>query len=102
MELRHRTITRRRALQGAGAAALLAAGPGLLHAGSGRSAGSTRLGTPAEIRGREIELLVAETPINYNGVTRLATTINGSIHSYCRAHHNAIALDHVRVAIWRV
>ncbi len=79
MELRHRTITRRRALQGAGAAALLAAGPGLLHAGSGRSAGSTRLGTPAEIRGREIELLVAETPVNYNGVTRLATTINGSI-----------------------
>ena len=68
-------LTRRRALQGLGATVLLTGAPGLLQA----RAGSTRLGTPVEIRGRQIDLEIAETPVDFNGISRLATTINGSI-----------------------
>ncbi|MGB1058690.1 MAG: copper resistance system multicopper oxidase, partial [Ketobacter sp.] len=34
---------------------------------------------PPVLSGREINLVVAENPVNFTGVTRMATTINGSI-----------------------
>ena len=70
-------ISRRRALQSLGAAALLATSSPLVFAGA--ATGRARLGTPPVLRGRVIELEIAETPVDFNGVTRLATTINGSI-----------------------
>ena len=72
-------MTRRRALQGIGAAAILAGGGALKHAHAEALTGRTRLGTAPEISGREIDLRIAQTPVNFSGVTRLATTINGSI-----------------------
>ncbi len=39
----------------------------------------TATGTAPELRGTEFDLTIAQTPVNYTGRPRLATTINGSI-----------------------
>lgn len=71
------TLSRRRFVQGLAAGGVIATLPGLIYAGSRNE--SSRLGTPPVLSGREIDLVVAETPVNFTGVTRMATTINGSI-----------------------
>tara|TARA_R110001599_G_C12253838_1_gene659855 strand:+ start:614 stop:2236 length:1623 start_codon:yes stop_codon:yes gene_type:complete len=55
---------------------VLAATPLSLHAAN---SGKTSLGLAPVLSGREIDLIIAETPVNFTGVTRMATTINGSI-----------------------
>ncbi len=40
---------------------------------------STATGTPPVLSGTEFDLTIAETPVNFTGSPRLATTINGSI-----------------------
>ncbi|MBA6412235.1 copper resistance system multicopper oxidase [Parahaliea sp. F7430] len=70
-------LSRRRFVQGLAAGGVLTALPGLGFARSPQ--GSSRLGSPQVLSGREIDLVVAETPVNFTGVTRMATTINGSI-----------------------
>ncbi len=65
-------INRRRFVQGLAAGGVLAATPSLLLANTGQ------LETPV-LSGREIDLVIEEKPVNFTGVTRMATTINGSI-----------------------
>lgn len=70
--------TRRRFMQGLVAGGVLASFPALLHAG-GRLENQTHTGTAPVLSGQSIDLVVAETPVNFTGVIRMATTINGSI-----------------------
>lgn len=69
-------LSRRRFVQGLAAGGVLAATPAWLHAAV---KGTTRLGAAPVLSGRAIDLVIAETPVNFTGVTRMATTINGSI-----------------------
>ena len=70
-------LTRRHFVQGLAAGGVLATLPGLGYARSQRE--SSGLGSPAVLSGGEIDLVIAEAPVNFTGVTRMATTINGSI-----------------------
>lgn len=69
-------ITRRRFVQGLATGGVLVSSPAWLHAAVNSL--STQ-GTTPVLSGREIDLVVAESPVNFTGVTRMATTINGSI-----------------------
>lgn len=69
-------LSRRRFVQGLAAGGVLAATPSWLQAAA---KGATALGSAPVLSGREIDLVIAETPVNFTGVTRMATTINGSI-----------------------
>lgn len=71
-------VTRRRFVQGLAAGGVLASLPGLLRAGWSDPA-QTVTGSAPVLRGTEIDLVVAESPVNFTGYPRLATTINGSI-----------------------
>ena len=70
------SATRRRFVQGLAAGGVLAATPAWLQAAV---KGATALGSAPVLSGREIDLVIAETPVYFTGVTRMATTINGSI-----------------------
>ena len=72
------SATRRHFVQGLVAGGVLASFPALLHAG-GRLENQTHTGTAPVLSGQSIDLVVAETPVNFTGVIRMATTINGSI-----------------------
>ncbi|KZY97666.1 copper resistance protein CopA, partial [Oleibacter sp. HI0075] len=63
-------------MQGLAAGGVLAATPSWLQAAV---SSTTSLGSAPVLSGREIDLVIAETPVNFTGVTRMATTINGSI-----------------------
>ncbi len=67
---------RRRFVQGLVAGGALAATPRWLHAALNDM---TELGSAPVLSGREINLVIAETRVNFTGVSRMATTINGSI-----------------------
>ena len=69
---------RRRFVQGLIAGGVLAAFPSVLHAASSLVAG-TITGTVPELSGKVIDLVIDESPVNFTGVVRMATTINGSI-----------------------
>lgn len=69
---------RRRFVQGLAAGGVLAAFPSILHAASSLVAG-TITGTVPELSGEVIDLVIDESPVNFTGVVRMATTINGSI-----------------------
>jgi CopA family copper-resistance protein len=71
---------RRRFVQGLVAGGVLAAFPSVLYAASSLAAStSTLTGTVPELSGKVIELVIDESPVNFTGVVRMATTINGSI-----------------------
>lgn len=70
--------SRRRFVQGLAAGGVLAGMPDFLQA-SGQVMGATQLGVPQVLTGTEIFLTVAESPVNFTGTMRMATTINGSI-----------------------
>jgi CopA family copper-resistance protein len=63
-------------VQGLAAGGVLATAPAFLRADANAA---TALGSAPVLSGREIDLVIAETPVNFTGVTRMATTINGSI-----------------------
>ncbi|MGK2870639.1 MAG: copper resistance system multicopper oxidase [Alphaproteobacteria bacterium] len=71
-----RQLSRRRFVQGLAAGGVLAATPSWLLAAV---KDATALGSTPVLSGREIDLVIAETTVNFTGVTRMATTINGSI-----------------------
>ena len=72
-------LPRRRFLQGLAAGGiLLGASPWLKPARAGQAAG-TAVGTAPVLTGTEFDLTIAETPVNFTGRPRLATTINGSL-----------------------
>ena len=68
--------SRRRFVQGLTAGGVLAATPAWLYAAMDDKKAR---GAVPELTGTNIDLVIAETPVNFTGVTRLATTINGSI-----------------------
>ncbi|MGY3040664.1 CopA family copper-resistance protein [Rhodanobacter sp. TND4EL1] len=74
--------SRRRFVQGL-ALGGVAAGMGLLHAPGARAAGRADALTgahhPNVLRGTDFALDIGETPVNFTGVRRLATTVNGGI-----------------------
>ncbi len=70
--------SRRRFVQGLAAGGVLAGLPGLLHAAVSAPA-STRTGAAPVLSGSEINLVIAESAVNFTGKPRMATTINGSI-----------------------
>ena len=71
-------MARRRFMQGLAAGGVLLGLPLLAARAQGLSPG-TRTGTAPELRGTEFDLVLAETPVNFTGRPRMATTINGSI-----------------------
>ncbi len=71
-------LTRRRFVQGLAAGGVLAGLPGLLQAGV-PGAAQTTTGAAPVLSGTEIDLVVAESAVNFTGHPRMATTINGSI-----------------------
>jgi CopA family copper-resistance protein len=69
---------RRRFLEGlAGGGVLLGLSPWLRPAWA--QTVQTATGTPPVLSGTEFDLTIAETPVNFTGALRIATTINGSI-----------------------
>jgi CopA family copper-resistance protein len=64
-------------VHGLAAGGVLAAMPALLYARA--DAELTRTGSIPVLSGQNIDLVIAESPVNFTGVTRMATTINGSI-----------------------
>jgi FtsP/CotA-like multicopper oxidase with cupredoxin domain len=71
-------LPRRRFLRGlAAGGVLLGLSPWLRPAPAW--AGETVTGTAPVLSGTEFDLTIAETPVNFTGTSRLATTINGSI-----------------------
>ena len=69
-------LSRRRFVQGVAVGGAVA-GFGLLRPSSARALASP--GQPTVLRGTDFHLEVAETPVNYTGVVRPATTVNGSV-----------------------
>jgi CopA family copper-resistance protein len=69
---------RRQFVQGLAAAGLLLGLPASrsARAGSGHAVSATPAATPV-LSGKVFDLVVAETPVDFTGKTRLATTING-------------------------
>jgi CopA family copper-resistance protein len=71
-------LKRRRFVQGIIAGGVLAAAPKYLSSAIAAELG-TLTGNAPELSGEVIELEIAESMVNFTGVTRMATTINNSI-----------------------
>ena len=71
-------ISRRRFVQGLAAGGVLAGLPGLVQAALADPA-ATSTGAAPVLSGTDIDLVIAESAVNFTGQPRLATTINGSI-----------------------
>ncbi len=76
--LRGAGIARRRFVQGLAAGGVLLGLPTLAAQAQGRAA-TTHTGSAPELRGTEFDLVIAETPVNFTGHARMATTVNGSL-----------------------
>ncbi len=76
--LRGAGIARRRFVQGLAAGGVLFGLPTLAARAQGRAA-ATHTGSAPELRGTEFDLVIAETPVNFTGHARMATTVNGSL-----------------------
>jgi len=73
-------LPRRRFVQGLAAGSiLLGLTPYLRPAWAQETAPGAVTGTVAILTGKEFELTIAETPVNFTAVPRMATTVNGSI-----------------------
>ncbi|MFT6914225.1 MAG: CopA family copper-resistance protein [Motiliproteus sp.] len=68
-------LSRRGFVKGLAVGGIVSAMPGLLSANTR----DTRLGSAPVLSGQDIHLVIDETPVNFTGATRMATTINGSI-----------------------
>jgi len=72
-------ISRRVFLQGLAAGGVLLGASPWLRPALAASDVMTAVGTPPVLGGTEFDLTIAETPVNFTGRSRIATTINGSI-----------------------
>lgn len=70
------SLSRRRFVKGLAAGGVLAATPTWLQAAVNNK---TEVGTASVLSGREIDLVIDSTAVNFTGAPRMATTINGSI-----------------------
>ncbi|OYW35850.1 MAG: copper resistance protein CopA [Hydrogenophilales bacterium 12-61-10] len=73
-------LPRRRFVQGLAAGGLLM-GLGPLVSPSWAKSTNTATGYAPVLEGTEFDLTIAETPVNFTGAPRMATTVNGSIPS---------------------
>ncbi|MBI5612281.1 MAG: copper resistance system multicopper oxidase [Gammaproteobacteria bacterium] len=71
--------SRRRFMQGVAATGALAGLPAWITTASAKEPPGTATGSAKVLSGTEFDLTIAETPVNFTGRSRLATTINGSI-----------------------
>lgn len=71
-------LPRRRFLQGLAAGGILLGTPPFIMPAWAREAG-TATGSAPVLTGTEFDLTIADTPVNFTGSPRMATTINGSI-----------------------
>ena len=71
-------IPRRRFVQGLAAGGVLV-GLSAWARAAGLPPPATRTGTAAVLRGTEFDLEIGETPVNFTGSARMATTVNGSL-----------------------
>ncbi len=71
-------LPRRRFVQGLAAGGLLL-GLSPMSVRARVADAATATGSAPELRGSEFDLIVAETPVNFTGRPRMATTVNGSI-----------------------
>ena len=71
-------LSRRRCLQGLLAGGLFMGLPASMRSAFALPEGA-RIDSPPELRGTEFNLTIAETPVNFTGTPRMATTINGSL-----------------------
>jgi CopA family copper-resistance protein len=72
-------LPRRRFLQGLAAGGALLGLPPRLRSARAEGAPGTLTGTAPVLSGTEFDLTIAETPVNFTGTPRMATTINGAI-----------------------
>jgi FtsP/CotA-like multicopper oxidase with cupredoxin domain len=72
-------LTRRRFIQGLAAGGVLLGVSPWFDTASALEAATTATGTAPVLSGTEYDLTIAETPVNFTGKPRMATTINGSI-----------------------
>ena len=70
---------RRYFLQGLAAGGVLLGLPSWLKPAWAQETAETAIGTPRVLSGTEFDLTFAQTPVNFTGRPRMATTINGSI-----------------------
>ena len=71
-------LPRRRFVQGLAAGGLLLGLPSAIRP-VWADAAETTTGNAPILRGTEFDLVIAETPVNFTGTPRMATTVNGSI-----------------------
>jgi len=71
-------LPRRRFVQGLAAGGLLLGLPSAIKP-VWANATYTAIGSAPVLKGTEFDLVIAETPVNFTGTPRMATTINGSI-----------------------
>jgi len=71
--------SRRRFIQGLAAGGAFLAAPAWFSSGGARAAAMTATGSAPVLTGTEFDLTIAETPVNFTGRPRMATTVNGSI-----------------------
>ncbi len=72
-------LPRRRFLQGLAGGGVLMGLPPWIQSACAQPAIGSATGAAPVLRGTEFDLTIAETPVNFTGVPRMATTINGSI-----------------------
>ena len=72
-------LTRRRFVQGLALGGVLGVAPAWLQAANHSKASLPGQNNAPVLSGRDIDLVVAESPVNFTGTARIATTINGSI-----------------------
>lgn len=70
-------LPRRRFVQGLASAGVLIGLPSLARAAG--AAAQTATGTAAVLSGTDFDLEIAESPVNFTGARRMATTVNGSL-----------------------
>ncbi|MBI5042036.1 MAG: copper resistance system multicopper oxidase [Gammaproteobacteria bacterium] len=72
-------LPRRRFIQGLAAGGVLLGLSPWVGATAARAASATAIGSAKVLTGTEFDLTIAETPVNFTGTPRMATTINGSL-----------------------
>lgn len=72
---------RRRFIQGLAAGGVALGMSSLLKTGDAVASAKPSTAGPAVLSGKEFNLVIEETPVNFTGKTRIATTVNGTIPS---------------------
>ena len=72
-------LPRRRFIQGLAAGGVLLGLSPWVGSASAREMAATALGSAKVLTGTEFDLTIAETPVNFTGAPRMATTVNGSL-----------------------